>query len=220
MKISYRTLTGTLGMLGLALLFAPSSWATPPDDDRDSVDSHAGAQIAQLYVLQAEFHGAASVRDPVNGDSDEVIEQRLKKMLSLWTDDPWLLLSAGTPRDGYYKGKGEPDDPFTCPPPSDNPADRGTLCTFFKYVAGSFQPQNRFVSLAPSYRTRFQLDVDRDEASVYFECHYFNVALDTATGKPLWTAAAHLAVEGVAKKVDRKWLFSHATAPSVGVPIP
>jgi hypothetical protein len=156
----------------------------------------------------------------VNGDSEEVIEQRLKQALSLWTDDPWFLLAAGTPFDGYYKGKGEPDDSSTCPAPSDNPTNRGTLCTFFKYVHPSFQPQNKFVSLAPSYKTHFQLDVDRDSASVYFECHFFNVALDPATGKPLWTAVTHLAVEGFATKVDRKWLFSHATAPSVGVPIP
>jgi hypothetical protein len=214
----------TIGLCTLisALTFAhPKVWAaTPNDDDRDNGDSRGGAQIAQLYALQAEFHDAATVRDPVNGDSAEVIEQRLKQMLSLWTDDPLFLFSAGTPVDGYYKGKGEPDDPSTCPTPSDNPANRGTVCTFFKYVAGSFQPQNKFVSLAPSFKTRFQLNADHDRASVYFECHFFNVALDPATGKPLWTGAAHLALDGIARKVDRKWLFSHATAPAVGVPIP
>lgn len=214
----------TIGLCALfsAITFAyPNAWAaTPDDDDHHNHDSNAGAQIARLYALHAAFHAASSVADPVNGDSEETISQRLKDVLSLWTDDPWFLLSAGTPRDGYYKGKGEPDDPITCPSPSDNPANRGTLCTFFKYVSPSFQPQNRLVSLAPSYKTRFQLDGDRDSASFYFECHFFNVAPDPATGKPLWTAAAHRAIDGIARKVDGKWLFSHATASAAGVPIP
>jgi len=163
----------TIGLCTLfsALTFAhPKLWASIPDN--------AGDQSAALYGLQAQFHDAATVRDPVNGDSDEVIDQRLKYMLSLWTDDPLFLLSAGTPSDGNYQGNGDPDDPLTCPSPSDNPANRGTLCTFFKYVAGSFQPQNKFVSLTASYKTRFQLDNGLDNAFVYFECHYFNVALD------------------------------------------
>ena len=214
----------TIGLCALisAVTFAHpiASAATPDDEDRHNHQSNAGAQIAKLHALQAVFHAANSVRDPVNGDSEEIILQRLKDMLSLWTDDSWLLLSAGTPRDGYYKGKGEPEDPMTCRSPSDNPANRGTLCTFFKYVASAFQPQNRFVSLAPSYRTHFQLDSDRDSASVYFECHFFNVAPDPATGKPLWTGAAHLALDGAARNVDGKWLFSHAISLPVGVPIP
>jgi hypothetical protein len=209
----------TIGLCTLfsALTFAhPKLWASTPDN----AGAHAGAQIAELYVLQAQFHDAGTVRDPVNGDSDEVIDQRLKYVLSLWTDDPLFLLSAGTPSDGSYKGNGDPDDPLTCPSPSDNPANRGTLCTFFKYVAGSYQPQNKFVSLTASYKTRFQLDNGLDSASVYFECHYFNVALDPTTGNPLWTGVVHLGLDGTAKKVDGKWLFSNATVTSVGVPLP
>jgi hypothetical protein len=197
------------------------AWGTIANEkDGNDSDSRADAQITKLYELQAAFHDAASVRDPVNGDSDDTIDQRLKQMLALWTDDAWVLLSVGGSRDGYYKGNGDPDDPSTCPPPSDDPANRGTVCTLFKYVSGSFQPQNKFVSLASSYKTRFQLAGDRDSASVYFECHYFNVAPDPATGNPLWTATAHLAIDGVANKVNGKWLFSHSTGPSVGVPIP
>jgi hypothetical protein len=154
------------------------------DDDLNDSDLYRSAQLARLYELQAAFHRAASVHDLLNGDSQQVINQRLRDMLSLWADDAWALLSVGSPRDGYYRGKGEPDDPLTCPPPSDNAANRGTLCTLFKFVSGSFQPANRFVSLAPSYKTRFRLDGDGDTASVYFECHYFNVAPDPETGKP------------------------------------
>jgi hypothetical protein len=59
----------TIGLCTLfsALTFAhPKLWASTPDN--------AGDQIAELYGLQARFHDAATVRDPVNGDSDEVID--------------------------------------------------------------------------------------------------------------------------------------------------
>jgi hypothetical protein len=35
-----------------------------------------------------------------------------------------------------------------------------------------------------------------------------------------WTAVAHLALDGAAKKLNGTWLFLHSTAPLVGVPIP
>jgi hypothetical protein len=186
--------------------WSPSSYAQP------------NTQVAELYQLQAAFHRAASVHDPVNGDSAAAIDQRIRDMLSLWTDDGSLDLEAGGAHYGNYLGNGDPADPATCPTPSGDPANRGTLCTFFKYVAGSFQPANKFVSLAPSYKTTF--DVHGHNATVYFECHYFNMALDPMSGKPLWTAAAHFGFDGSATRVHGSWLFSHGNAPVVGVPIP
>ena len=44
-------------------------------------------QTAELYELQAAFHRAGSVHDNVNGDSADVITQRIRYMLSLWTRD-------------------------------------------------------------------------------------------------------------------------------------
>ena len=172
------------------------------------------ADIAALYTLQSEFHAAASVRDPVNGDSPDVIDARLREMMALWTSDGTLTLMVGGPNDGQYAGTGDPGDATTCPPVSgDVGGPRGTLCTLFKYVAGSFQAKNKFVSLAPSYLTHFV--VDGDTADVYFQCHYFNVATDP------WTVASHLVFDGTANKVDGKWLFSHADAPvATTVPVP
>ena len=115
-------------------------------------------------------------------------------------------------------GRGDPSDPAKCPTPSTASANRGTLCTFFKYVGGSFQPANKFVSLAPSYKTNF--DIHGQTATVYFECHYFNVAADATAGTPLWTPVSRVVFEGGARKVDGRWLFSHANAPAAGVPIP
>src|SRR5438128_2151904 len=96
-------LTATLG--GTSFLSAQdtpnaSPWAS------DSVTGDKAAPMVQLYRLQAAFHRAGSVHDPVNGDSDDVINQRIVAMLSLWTDDGWLLLAQGDTRDGYYVGKG------------------------------------------------------------------------------------------------------------------
>jgi len=187
-----------------------------------SAPSQAGPvtkQNAELYQLQAAFHRAATVHDPVNGDSADVIDQRIRDMLSLWTDDGSVMLQVGSNAfDGNYAGQGNPSDPSTCPTPSTDATNRGTLCTLFKYVAGSFQAANKFVSLAPAYKTAF--DIHGKTATVYFECHYFNVATDPTTGKPLWKAASHVVFDGSAQKTDGNWLFSHADSPVAGIPIP
>jgi hypothetical protein len=204
MKIS-RIIVGVVATLAIAI-WSGSSFAG------------SNSQLAQLYQLQAAFHRAATVHDPVNGDSAAAIDQRIRDMLSLWTDDGSLSVLGGGTFGGNYVGNGDPGDPSTCPTPSGNAANQGTLCTFFKYVAGSFKPANKFVSLSPSYLTNF--DIHGNTATVYFQCHYFNVAIDPGTGKPLWTAVSHVALDGSAQKVEGTWLFSHANGPVVGVPIP
>jgi hypothetical protein len=198
--------------LGLAVAMAAVASLSAP--------SYAGSntQLAELYQLQGAFHRAATVHDPVNGDSAAVIDQRIRDMLSLWTDDGSLTLQVGGALDGDYIGNGDPADPSTCPTPSGDPSNRGTLCTLFKYVSGSFQPANKFVSLAPSFLTEFA--IHGNTATVYFQCHYFNVAINPATGKPFWTAASHLVLDGTASKVHGAWLFSNANVPLAEVPIP
>jgi hypothetical protein len=201
-------------MLSLAAIVAIASWPAPGHAESDATNR----QLSALYELQAAFHRAATVHDPVNGDSAIAIDQRIRDMVSLWTQDGVLTAGGAPATAGNYIGKGDPEDPSTCPMPSSNPMNRGTLCSFFKYVAGSFQAMNKFVSLAPSYKTTFGIDGDR--ARVYFECHYFNVAIDPGTGKPLWTATAHLTFEGTARKVDGTWLFATGGGPPAGVPVP
>jgi hypothetical protein len=172
------------------------------------------ADIAALYELQSAFHNAASVRDPVNGDTPDVIDARLRAMMALFTPDATLDLMVGGPNDGHYSGTGDPDDATTCPAVSgDVGGSRGTVCTLFKYVAGSFQQKNKFISLAPSYLTHFE--VSGDTASVYFQCHYFNVATDP------WTVASHLVFDGTATRTNGTWLFSHVNAPvAATIPVP
>jgi hypothetical protein len=179
------------------------------------------AQIAELEQLHATFHAAVSVRDPVNGDSPAVITQRIREALSIWTDDAELTTAGGN-----YIGKGDPDDPASCPAPSGDTSatgQQGTLYTFFKYVAGGLQQTNKWVSLSPAYKTKFVPVKDDDgrwKSSVYFECHYFDVSLDSATGQPFWTAVSHVGLIGEAKKINGRWLLTFASASTVGIPVP
>jgi len=176
------------------------------------------AQTAGLYELQAAFHRAGSVHDNINGDSADVITQRIRYMLSLWTRDGVFVIAVGGAADGNYIGNGDPDDPSTCPEPSSNKNNRGTLCTLFKYVSGSFQPANKLISLSPSYKTSF--DIEGDLAALYFECHYFNVAIDPTTDKPSWTSVSHVNFNGLARKVHGQWKFAYSVAAVPPVPLP
>jgi hypothetical protein len=197
------------GLISAAMLLAVV--ALPISPAHAAGRDNANTQTAELYQVQAAFHRAASVHS-LTGDTQDVINQRIQDMLALWTEDGALVLAVGNPHDGHYIGKG---DLFSnCSPPSGDPNNQGTLCTFFKYVSGSFQPQNIFVSLGPSYKTQFQ--VSGNTAMLYFECHFF----DVSGSPPAWTARSHVAFMGSARKVDGQWLFSDAYAPVPPVPIP
>jgi hypothetical protein len=200
-------------LMAVALLALGSSWMVASD----ATTLNTEAQIEQLEQLHAAFHRAASVRDPVEGDSQAVIDQRIRQVLSLWTKDAVLKLNTGSPSDGYYRGRGIQGDPVACPTPSGNPANQGTICTLFTYVAGSFQPQNKFISLTSAFKQHYAV-VNSTTANFYFECHYFDV--DLSTGTPPWTAVSHVALAGTAKKINGQWKFWHATAPRAAVPAP
>src|SRR5213594_2068733 len=126
-KIATGIALGAMVVATVALTGGPGLAASSNDGN---------TQVARLYELEAAFHAALSVRDPVNGDSAPVITQRIRDALSLWTDDGSLTLSVPIPAiNGNYVGNGDPDDPSTCPTLSTDPSARGTLCTLFKYVS-------------------------------------------------------------------------------------
>jgi hypothetical protein len=203
----------------LAAIGAARAGGWRDDDDRL-------AQSAELEKLHAAFHAAVSVHDPVNGDSPEVITQRIRDAVALWTRDGEITIVSTTAAAGNYIGSGDPDDPATCPDPSGDTSAtgrQGTLCTFFKYLAGGLQPANKFVSLSPAYKTKYVPIKDHDgqwKSSVYFECHYFDVSLNPATGQPFWTAKSHVDLDGEAKKIDGRWLFTRVSSSAVPVPVP
>jgi hypothetical protein len=223
MKSIFRKVTTLLSVpLAGALLTATA--VAQLDNWRN--DNEQLAQMAELEQLHATFHAAVSVHDPVNGDSPTVITQRIRDVLTIWSKDGELTIVSTTATAGNYIGNGDPDDPASCPPPSGDTSatgQQGTLCTFFKYVSGGLQPTNKFVSLSPAYKTKFVPVRDENgewKSSVYFECHYFDVSLNPATGQPFWTAKSHVGLDGEAKKIDGRWLLTRASSSAVPVPVP
>ena len=184
-------------------------------------------QVAELeQQIHVTFHAAVSVHDPINGDSPEVITQRIRQALSIWAKDAQLTVVSTAASAGNYVGNGDPDDPASCPLPSGDTSptgQQGTLCTFFKYVSGGLQQANKFVSLSPAYKTKYVPVRDADgqwKSSVYFECHYFDVSLDPATGLPSWTAKSHVNLSGEARKIRGRWLLTKVSSSAVPVPVP
>ena len=184
------------------------------------------AQVAELEHLHATFHAAVSVHDLVNGDSPEMITRRIRQIVGVFAEDGEITIINTTAAAGNYIGHGDPDDPATCPPPSGDTSatgSQGTLCTLYKYVAPAFQPENKFVSLSPAYKTKFVPVRDDDgqwKSSVYFECHYFDVSLDPTTGLPLWAAKSHVDLDGEARKINGRWLLTKVSSSAVPVPVP
>ena len=227
MKPTFKKMTTLLSVLvAWALWTAPAvAQAGAAQADNFQNEDDQLAQMAELEQLHATFHAAISVHDPVNGDSPTVITQRIRDMLAIWAQDGELKLVGTTSPAGNYVGNGDPNDPTSCPPLSGDTSatgQQGTLCTFFKYVAGGMQQANKFVSLSPAYKTKYVpvKDADQWTSSVYFECHYFDVSLNPATGQPFWTGKSHVSLNGEAEKINGRWLLTHASASAVGVPVP
>ena len=229
MKLTVKKITALLSVLLAGALLTATAvaqlGAAHADNWRDDDDQLA--QTAELeQQIHATFHAAISVHDLVNGDSTTVITQRIRDILAIFTQDAEITIVGTTAAAGNYIGNGDPDDPESCPLPSGDTSAtgrQGTLCTFFKYVAGGLQATNKFVSLSPAYKTKFVPVKDDDgqwKSSVYFECHYFDVSLNPATGQPFWTAKSHVKLDGEAKKIDGQWLLTRVSSSAVPVPVP
>jgi hypothetical protein len=188
-------------------------------DDNTATTTNTEAQVAKLYQLEAAFHAAVSVHNNVTCDSSEVIEQRIRRVLSLFAEDATFNIQSGTPAvDGLYVGRGDLDNPALCPPLSTNPDNRGTICTLYRYVASSFKPKAKWVSLAPGYLTHGT--VNGTNGTLYFQCHYFDVSIDPTTMKPLWKAKSHVDFNATVKEINGQWYFYNSKADKVGVPLP
>ena len=74
--------------------------------------------------------------------------------------------------------------------------------SYFATIAGSFQPQNKWVAYTPAQRIR--ININGDQAHLYFECLYVDVA-----GKQI---AAHTFSDDNLARIGDKWLIKEMKA--------
>jgi hypothetical protein len=219
-----------LAVLAVAIIAVTGAAHAGNNQLQTTTSTFSGTYLTQVAELEKQihvtFHTAVSVHDPVNGDSQAVVTERIRLALSIFAPDAELtVVSATSPNAGNYIGNGDPDDPATCPVPSGDTSatgQQGTICTLFKYVNGGLQITNKWVSLTPDFKTKLiPVNVGGHwQASVYFECHYSDVSIDPTTGLPSWTAKSHQALDGKAEKINGKWLLTRIKTFAAPVPIP
>ena len=81
---------------------------------------------------------------------------------------------------------------------------RDQIRTFFATKAAPFQPQNNWVSETPAYKIR--IAVNGDSGTLYFECHYVDVATRTVKA----VVGADLNVS----RVNGRWLIVNSVSAS------
>jgi SnoaL-like domain len=102
----------------------------------------------------------------------------LDLMMSLFSDGATLTVGGKT-----YNGKDQ-------------------VRSYFATVAGSFQPQNKWVAYTPAQRIR--ISINGDQAHLYFECLYVDVI-----GKQI---AVHTFSDDNMVRVGDKWLIKEMKA--------
>jgi len=101
-------------------------------------------------------------------------EKNVDLMVSLFADNGSLTVGPTT-----YTGKAQ-------------------LRDFFATKAGSFKPENHWISETPAYKIR--VTVNGDTGTLYFECHYVDV--DTRVVKSV------VAADDIVARVNGTWLIT------------
>ena len=170
-----------------ACLMAAGSVTALADNDGSQ---DANKAIAQLYELQAAFHDAAGGA----GVDATTKAEHLSEMLELFTEDAVLIVGSTV-----YIGRGDVNTACA--------AGSLTLCDFFQHHAGSFVLGRNWAALTSLARTHFV--VHGNQADVYFECHYFDVATAAKMSDVSFGLLGQPGT-GQARKVQGKWLLSFA----------
>ncbi len=110
--------------------------------------------------------------------------KNLDLMMSLWADDATFAIGGQT-----YRGKDQ-------------------IRAWFANVAGSFRPENNWVSLAPTHKIR--VNVQGDRATLSFECHYVDVATKALRSQ--------ITAETTLVRVDGKWVIKDLKAGTASLP--
>jgi ketosteroid isomerase-like protein len=79
---------------------------------------------------------------------------------------------------------------------------KGQIRTFFETKAAPFKPGNNWVSDTPAYKIR--ITVNGDTGTLYFECHY----VDVATRKVVVVVGADVAVG----RIHDHWLITNSVS--------
>lgn len=191
-KAKLPVLLGAISMIAASIALADI-------DDGQRNDDWRYKDLYELKQLHEAFHKAIS-----HGGIDAAAKAKaVEELLALWTDDGTLITGGVT-----YTGKGKPNT-ASC--------DAGalTLCDFYEHHAGGLVLGHNYVSLTPIFTEAIHL-LDHDNAEIYFQCIYFDVADKDVIKSNVTFGLPHTPARAV--KVNGHWLFSYAESGPIAPP--
>jgi hypothetical protein len=186
-------------ILAVVFLIAGST-AFADNDDWHNGDSYY-KDLYALRGLHTKFHQAVSHA----GINATTKAKALDEVLALWADDG-VIVSGGV----TYTGKGTPNT-ASCE------SGALTLCDFYDNHAGGLVLGHDWVSLTPIFTESIIL-LDRDNASIYFQCIYFDVTNNDIIKSNATFGLPTAPDTARAKKVHGQWRFSYGEFSSIAPP--
>lgn len=186
-------------ILALVFLIAGST-ALAENYDWHNGDSYY-QDLYDLRQLHTKFHQAVSHA----GINATTKAKALDEILALWADDG-VIVSGGV----TYTGKGTPNT-ASCA------SGALTLCDFYDNHAGGLVLGHDWVSLTPIFTEAITL-LDRENASIYFQCIYFDVTNNDVIKSNATFGLPTTPDTARAKKVHGQWRFSYGEFSSIAPP--
>jgi len=186
-------------ILALVFLIAGST-ALAENYDWHNGDSYY-QDLYDLRQLHTKFHQAVSHA----GINATTKAKALDEILALWADDG-VIVSGGV----TYTGKGTPNT-ASCA------SGALTLCDFYDNHAGGLVLGHDWVSLTPIFTEAITL-LDRENASIYFQCIYFDVTNNDVIKSNATFGLPTTPDTARAKKVHGQWRFSYVEFSSIAPP--
>jgi hypothetical protein len=185
----------------LALVFLiVGSTAFAENYDWHNGDSYY-KDLYDLRQLHTKFHQAVSHA----GINATTKAKALDEILALWADDG-VIVSGGV----TYTGKGTPNT-ASCM------SGALTLCDFYDNHAGGLVLGHDWVSLTPIFTEAITL-LDRENASIYFQCIYFDVTNNDVIKSNATFGLPTTPDTARAKKIHGQWRFSYGEFSSIAPP--